>query len=99
VHGSQDPRSGPARRDLSRQTSILLGEIEQQREKPGEAYVAFRRAAQLAPEDPRAVGGLALSAEALGFDKEASDAFATWAELDAAAAAEHRTPQPEEESK
>lgn len=77
------------------ETSILLGEIEQRRDKPGEAYVAFRRAAQLAPDDPRAVGGLALTAEALGFDKEASDAYATWAELDAEAATERRTSEPE----
>jgi Flp pilus assembly protein TadD len=79
------------------ETSILLGEIEQRRDKPGEAYVAFRRAAQLAPDDPRAVGGLALTAEALGFDKEARDAYATWADIDAAAAAEHRKPEPEYE--
>ena len=77
------------------ETSILLGEIEQRREKPGEAYVAFRRASKLAPEDPRAIGGLALTAEALGFDKEASDAYATWAEIDAAGAAEHREPASE----
>jgi len=77
------------------ETSILLGEIEQRREKPGEAYVAFRRASKLAPEDPRAIGGLALTAEALGFDKEARDAYATWAEIDAAGAAEHRGAAPE----
>jgi len=62
--------------------SILLGEIEQQRENVPDAYVAFRRATRLAPDDIRAWSGLALSAEALGFEGEAVDAYTRWAELE-----------------
>lgn len=62
--------------------SILLGEIEQQRENVADAYVAFRRATRLAPGDIRAWSGLALSAEALGFEGEAVEAYARWAELE-----------------
>jgi len=60
---------------------IDLGEIERDRENIPDAYVAFRRASALAPTDLRAISGLALSAENLGFSEEASDAFARWAEL------------------
>jgi Flp pilus assembly protein TadD len=62
--------------------SIDLGELEQSRENTADAYVAFRRAQELAPDDIRAVQGLALSAEALGFSEEAADAYARWAELE-----------------
>ena len=64
------------------EVSILLGELEQRRENMPDAYVAFRRATQLAPEDIRGWSGLALSAEALGFEAEAVDAYARWAELE-----------------
>jgi tetratricopeptide (TPR) repeat protein len=64
------------------ETSVLLGEIEQKRGNLPDAYVAFRRAAQLDPDDIRAWSGLALSAEALGFEEEAADAYARWARLE-----------------
>jgi len=60
---------------------IDLAEIERDRENTADAYVAYRRAAVLAPDDVRAVSGLALSAENLGFSEEASAAYAKWAEL------------------
>ncbi|MGH0031274.1 MAG: tetratricopeptide repeat protein [Myxococcota bacterium] len=62
--------------------SILLGEYEQGRENLPDAYVAFRRASKLAPDDIRAWSGLALSAEALGFEEEAADAYERWAVLE-----------------
>jgi Flp pilus assembly protein TadD len=58
-----------------------LAEIERDRQNIADAYVAFRRASTLAPTDIRAVSGLALSAENLGFVAEASAAYAKWAEL------------------
>ncbi len=60
---------------------IDLAEIERDRENIADAYVAYRRASALAPTDLRAVSGLALSAENLGFSEEASAAYARWAEL------------------
>jgi tetratricopeptide (TPR) repeat protein len=62
--------------------SILLGQIEQDRENLEDAYVSFRRATQLAPGELRAWSGLALSAEALGFEEEAAQAYAEWARLE-----------------
>jgi len=62
--------------------SIQLGTLEQRRGNLPDAYVAFRRAAELAPNDIRAVSGLALAAEGLGFESEANDAYARWAELE-----------------
>lgn len=64
------------------ETALLLGEIEQERENVEAAYVAFRRATRLAPDDIRAWSGLALSAEALGFESEAAEAYANWARLE-----------------
>jgi len=61
---------------------ILIGELEQRRNRPDDAYVAFRRATTLAPEELRAWRGLALTAEALGFDAEAERAYARWAQLE-----------------
>jgi Flp pilus assembly protein TadD len=58
-----------------------LAEIERDRQNIADAYVAFRRASTLAPTDIRAISGLALSAENLGFVEEASAAYARWAEL------------------
>ena len=60
---------------------IALGELEKRRASPPDAYVAFKRAAELAPEDLRAVSGLALAADSLGFDEEADRAYARWTEL------------------
>jgi Flp pilus assembly protein TadD len=64
------------------EVSIVLGELERDRDNLPDAYVAFRRATELAPDDVRAVSGLALSAEALGFEREASAAYAQWAQLE-----------------
>ena len=64
------------------EVSILLGEMEQRRENLSDAYVAFRRATKLAPDEIRAWSGLALSAEALGFTEEAAKAYERWAELE-----------------
>jgi tetratricopeptide (TPR) repeat protein len=61
---------------------IDLAEIERARENTADAYVAYRRAATLAPTDVRAISGLALTAENLGFSEEASAAYAKWAELE-----------------
>ena len=61
---------------------IALGELETRRRNPPDAYVAFRRAASLAPEDVRAVSGLAIAADSLGFDEEADLAYARWAALE-----------------
>ena len=61
---------------------IALGEIENGRQNVPDAYVAYRRAAELAPGDIRAVSGLALAADSLGFDEEAEGAYARWAELE-----------------
>ena len=61
---------------------IALGELENRRHNPPDAYVAFRRAAALAPQDVRAVSGLAISADSLGFDEEAELAYARWAALE-----------------
>lgn len=64
------------------EVSILLGELEQERGNLPDAYVAFRRASQLGPDEIRAWSGLALSAEALGFEAEADTAYARWAQLE-----------------
>ena len=61
---------------------IALGELETRRDNIADAYVAYRRAAQLAPEEVRAVSGLALAADSLGFDDEAEAAYANWARLE-----------------
>jgi tetratricopeptide (TPR) repeat protein len=63
------------------EVSILLGELEQRRDNAPDAYVSFRRAVALAPRDVRAVAGLAITAEALGFDAEAALAYERWREL------------------
>ena len=64
------------------ETWIALGELERRRGRPQEAYVAFRRAIERAPDDVRAVSGLALTADQLGFDEEADRAYAHWADLE-----------------
>jgi cytochrome c-type biogenesis protein CcmH/NrfG len=61
---------------------IHLGELENGRENVADAYVAYRRAAELAPDQIRAVSGLALAADSLGFEEEAEQAYAHWAELE-----------------
>jgi Flp pilus assembly protein TadD len=62
---------------------ITLGDIETQRDNTADAYVAYRRAAELAPQEIRAVAGLALAADHLGFEEEAEDAYARWSALEA----------------
>jgi tetratricopeptide (TPR) repeat protein len=69
-----DPSSGEA--------VIRMGEIDQKRERMDDAYVSFRRAIRVAPNDVRAWKGMALTAEALGFDAEAEKAYTRWAELE-----------------
>ena len=64
--------------------TILIGELEQRLQQTDDAYVAFRRATTLAPNDLRAWRGLALTAEALGFDAEAEKAYARWAQIEKA---------------
>lgn len=65
-------------------TWIQLAELENERQNVQDAYVAYRRAAELAPDDIRAVSGLALTADSLGFDREAETAYGRWAELERA---------------
>jgi len=72
---------------------IELGEIESERSNVSDAYVAYRRAAQLAPNEIRALRGLALTADSLGFKDEAEDAYARWAEVEN----EHKFGDPEED--
>jgi Flp pilus assembly protein TadD len=64
---------------------FALGDLEKKRENVSDAYIAYRRAAELAPSDIRAVSGLALTADSLGFDEEARSAYDRWAELEKAA--------------
>jgi Flp pilus assembly protein TadD len=63
---------------------IALGNIETRRDNTADAYVAYRRAAELAPDEIRAVAGLALAADHLGFEEEAEAAYARWAALEEA---------------
>ena len=71
---------------------VDLGDVERGRENVADAYVAYRRAAKLEPNDLRAVSGLALTAEDLGFSDEASEAYARWSELKLTGAADPPTP-------
>ena len=61
---------------------ITLGDIETRRDNTADAYVAYRRAAELAPQEIRAVAGLALAADKLGFEEEAEAAYARWTALE-----------------
>jgi cytochrome c-type biogenesis protein CcmH/NrfG len=53
---------------------LELADREQARENVADAYVAYRRASLLQPNDLRAVSGLARSASVLGFTDEAKSA-------------------------
>jgi len=64
------------------EAAVRIGLLEQGRARADDAYVAFRRATMLTPDDLRAWRGLALTAEALGFEAEAERAYARWAELE-----------------
>lgn len=61
---------------------VQLADLERRRGNLTDAYVAYRRAAELAPDDIRAVSGLALTADSLGFEDEARKAYARWQELE-----------------
>lgn len=61
---------------------VQLADLERQRGNVTDAYVAYRRAVELAPDDVRAVSGLALTADSLGFEDEARKAYARWQELE-----------------
>jgi len=61
---------------------VDLGDLESERDNTADAYVAYRRASELAPRNLRAVAGLALAAERLGFQEEAEAAYARWAALE-----------------
>ncbi len=59
-----------------------IAELERDRQNYADAYVAYRRASELNPNDVRAVSGLALIADHLGFEEEAREAYARWNELE-----------------
>ncbi len=61
---------------------IELADLELDRENVADAYVAYRTAAKLVPTDLRAVSGLAITAENLGFTEESRTARARRAELE-----------------
>jgi len=61
---------------------IELAGLELDRENVSDAYVAYRTAAKLEPSDLRAVSGLAMTAENLGFIEESRAARARWEELE-----------------
>ena len=61
---------------------IQLADLERGRENTTDAYVAYRQASELAPDDIRAVSGLALTADSLGFRSEAADAYNRWTEIE-----------------
>lgn len=60
---------------------IELGKLESDRDNVADAYVAYRRASRIEPDDLRAVSGLAVAAEKLGFRNEAEAAYDWWAKL------------------
>ena len=61
---------------------MTIAELETERGNTSDAYVAYRNAVRLAPDDIGAVSGLALAAERIGFDEEAEAAYARWSELE-----------------
>jgi tetratricopeptide (TPR) repeat protein len=61
---------------------IRLADLELDRENVADAYVAYRTAAKLEPTDLRAVSGLAITAEGLGFAEESRAALARRKELE-----------------
>jgi Flp pilus assembly protein TadD len=61
---------------------MTIGELETERGNMSDAYVAYRNATRLAPDDIGAVSGLALAAERIGFDEEAEAAYSRWSELE-----------------
>ena len=65
------------------QAWLLIGRLETDRENAADAYIAYRNASRVAPDEIRAVAGLALAAERMGFDEEAEAAYARWAALEA----------------
>ena len=65
-----------------------LGDLESSRDNVADAYVAYRRASSIEPNDLRAAAGLAKTAQELGFQDEADAAYARWAELEGVVEAE-----------
>ena len=61
---------------------LELADRERDRDNVADAYVAYRRASTLEPNDLRAVTGLARSADALGFTEEARAASDRSAQLE-----------------
>ena len=61
---------------------LELADREQARENVADAYVAYRRASSLEPNDLRAIAGLARSADMLGFSEEAEAAYERQAQLE-----------------
>ncbi|MFQ5416956.1 MAG: tetratricopeptide repeat protein [Myxococcota bacterium] len=61
---------------------MTIGELETERGNTSDAYVAYRNAVRIAPDDIGAVSGLALAAERIGFDEEAEAAYSRWSELE-----------------
>ena len=61
---------------------IELADLELDRKNVADAYVAYRAAAKLEPTNLRAVSGLAITAEDLGFTEESRAARARRAELE-----------------
>jgi tetratricopeptide (TPR) repeat protein len=60
---------------------MALGDLETGRQNDSDAYVAYRRAAKLEPDDMRAASELSRTAEALGFSEEAEAAYERWESL------------------
>jgi len=61
---------------------LELADRERDRQNIADAYVAYRRASTLEPNDLRAVSGLASTADALGFTEEAQAAHTRQAQLE-----------------
>ena len=80
---------GSSREPGNLEITLLMGELEQQQGNPANAYVAFRRASRQDPASLRAVSGLALSAEAPGFEQEAEAAYQRWQALEGPERAGH----------
>jgi cytochrome c-type biogenesis protein CcmH/NrfG len=60
---------------------LQLADLELGRQNDADAYVAYRRAAKLEPDNMHAVSGFAQAAESLGFSEEAEAAYERWEAL------------------
>ena len=61
-------------RDDNADTWAMLGQVEQQRERLGEAYMAFQRADELKPGDPAILRAVCYTGYVVGAAREAGDA-------------------------